>query len=309
MDFFIVFASSLWTYLGAIDLMCYLFTTTEWWSQAVFKKTFSQIYLCLDKCNKLDFKKVNIEGTEIEGASFTITGPSYNVTKTIGHDTIEKLGVGTYTIKETTAPTGYNKDETEITVVVSNNGEISINSASNIYERSTSATRNASLSIKNTLEEQPACYQNKTSKEYVWGKYKDNNSYDLVADITEEDKCKLPKCYYNPNTDDYKWDIEPPTDDYQPVDAITVEENCVKVEIDACYKNKTTGEYVFGKYETNNAYELVPNTDKDDCHEEIDNVPKTDYNINSLIIITMVLFSLFGFGFVVYSNYLKNHHE
>ena len=97
-----------------------------------------------EQCNRLIIKKVDENGVVKSGATVTITGPNnYNETKTIGNATLEKLSPGTYKIKETVAPTGYILDQTEITVTVSSTGTITVSNASNLYDRSTTATINA----------------------------------------------------------------------------------------------------------------------------------------------------------------------
>ena len=72
----------------------------------------------------------------------------------------------------------------------------------------------------------------------------------------------------------------------------------------ANYVNKATGEYVWGKYEKDNSYELVKNTSKDDCHEVVKEVPKTDMDINGIILVSMIILAFIGIGLIAYSNHI-----
>ena len=153
-----------------------------------------------------------------------------------------------------------------------------------------------------TCSEAPACYQKGST--YIWGTYDGTSGYTKVDNITEQNGC-APKCFYNSTTDNYKWDILPPSDDYKLVDTIVDEKYCVKQEVDACYKNKLTGEYVWGKHEKDSDYELIVNTSNEDCHETITEVPKTDFDVSKIIYIAITVLAMAGIGFIIYSYYFK----
>ncbi|RXK18487.1 collagen binding domain-containing protein [Macrococcus sp. DPC7161] len=73
-------------------------------------------------------KKVNPGGVALAGATFKLTGP-YNLTATTdstGLATFTKLIPGQYTLEETVAPSGYVRNTTTKTLVVGNNGEITV---------------------------------------------------------------------------------------------------------------------------------------------------------------------------------------
>ena len=148
------------------------------------------------------------------------------------------------------------------------------------------------------------CWYNSSTNDYKWQKNTPGNGYSVVSDADVESKCSAPKCYYNSNTDDYKWSKTPPTSDYHVVNSIDLEVNCAKMETDACYVNKTTGAYVWGKYEKDKAYSLVKNTSKDDCHEVVKEVPKTDMSIEIILLISMLILAFIGIGLIVYSNHI-----
>ncbi len=293
------------------------------------------------QCNVLTILKVDEKGAFLTGAKIKITGPNnYNETKGIGFGfSLSKLSPGTYKLKEIEAPTGYKLNQTEITVTVSSTGTMTIANASNLYNRSTSATRSAYLSIKNEKEE--ACYYNSSTGEYDWTNspktgykivqgvssvnyckdvcYYDNNKKEYIwqrkseitipelveiTQINSKDKCQ-PFCYYSSKDDDYKWDALPPSDDYKVVDSIDVETNCVKKEVEACYKNISTGKYVWGKYEKDSAYSLVSGVNQDECHEPITEVPKTDFDVSKIIYIAVAFLAVAGTGFILYSYCFK----
>ena len=199
------------------------------WGQYKNNTSYDEVNVSMSSCNRLEIKKVDSSGNVLTGATVTITGISYNKEETIGSSVIEKLSPGTYKVKETGAPMGYELDETEITITVASNGEITVADASNVYARTTTATRNARLSIENTQEEQPACYKDKITNEYIWGKYEKDDRYELISDKGQ-----------------------------------------------------------------------------DDCYVEM-LVPKTDYNINRLVLVVMSLFAIIGLGYIIYSHYLRTH--
>ena len=256
---------------------------------------YSNVSNDVTKCNRILIRKVDNEGKQLTNkAEITITKPDKStIKKEIGSITLANLEAGTYKIEETNAPEGYRLDKTVITFTVANDGKITVNNSSNVYSRSTSATLNANVFIKNILEgfcwkktgqngneykqrptspgegwikvenencdEKPACYDN--GEKYVWGKYENISGYTKIASIAEEDKCVKP--------------------------------------IPACYKHKSTGKYSWGLYQDNSLYDLVPNVLEKNCHEVVP-TPITASNISTTLLITMVLASIAGIGLIAY---------
>lgn len=77
----------------------------------------------------VDIYKVDAtnEATKLDGATFTLTKGSYTFEATTangGKATFAGLEKGTYTLKETVAPNGYNLNTTEYTVTIGDNGAI-----------------------------------------------------------------------------------------------------------------------------------------------------------------------------------------
>ncbi|WP_436514195.1 SpaA isopeptide-forming pilin-related protein [Clostridium thermobutyricum] len=81
---------------------------------------------------QLNITKIGKNGVKLEGAQFTISGPNgFNKVVTTNKDgiaSLDNLQWGTYTIKETKAPLGYNLNSNDYTVKIdSNNANVSQN--------------------------------------------------------------------------------------------------------------------------------------------------------------------------------------
>lgn len=90
---------------------------------ATFENTYLKVKDIGDKLTTLTVKKVDsADQAPLAGATFKLTGPdTYNDSKTTaegGTVTFLNLKEGTYTLKETVAPVGYNATETEWAIVV-----------------------------------------------------------------------------------------------------------------------------------------------------------------------------------------------
>ena len=91
------------------------------------------INLQITPYGNLELKKINKEGKLIDGSIFEITGPENfykEVIVTNGNIKLEKLKIGTYTIKEKVAPVGYLIDKNSYSIEVKP-GETSILEISN----------------------------------------------------------------------------------------------------------------------------------------------------------------------------------
>ena len=252
------------------------------------------------KCNKIVIRKVDSAGKQLSAGEITITKPDKStVTQKIGSFKFDKLEAGTYKIKEIKAPDGYQLDSTEITFTVANDGKITVDNSSNIYSRSTSATLNAKVYIKNSLLES-VCWIKVDSD---GNKYKESPTSpgEGWTKVEKENCSENPACY--DNGDKYVWGTYENISGYTKIASITEEDKCVK-PVPACYKHKTTGKYSWGLYQDNSSYELVPNVLEEDCHEVVP-APKTASNISTTLLVTMVLASIAGVGIIIYANRIK----
>ena len=122
------------------------------------------------------------------------------------------------------------------------------------------------------VKQYEACYKHKTSGEYVWGQYKNNTSYDEV-------NVGMSSC------------------------------NRLEIKKVDSSENVLTGATVTitgTSYNKDDQYELISDKGQDDCYVEM-LVPKTDYNINRLVLVVMSLFAIIGLGYIIYSHYLRTH--
>ena len=76
----------------------------------------------------------------------------------------------------------------------------------------------------------------------------------------------------------------------------------IVIEADACYKHKSSGKLIWGKYENNSSYELINNINEANGKEAIHNVPKTDLNISFVIYLFITIMLCTGIWLIVYSN-------
>ena len=76
---------------------------------------------------------------------------------------------------------------------------------------------------------------------------------------------------------------------------------------DACYKNKSTGKYVWGTYGNDSNYELITTiTNASSCNNEVP-VPATGITVSKIIYIFMAILMACGVGFIYYSSVIKKN--
>ena len=238
------------------------------------------------KCNKIVIGKVDESGKNIPGATFKITKPDGStISQSMGTYTMEKLEKGTYKISETVAPNNYQLDTTTVTFVVDATGKITVSNSSNVYTRSTSATFNAFVNIKDLTktEQREYCYIKRgtggVANTYCHGTAAKCSGYTEVITSTSCDetpacylingeykigkfsgqgtkygtKCPSPACYYN-SKDGYHWTDKPESDDIK-VTSIVDKDDCNEDNTKFCWVNKTTNDYKWAKEAPGSGYE------------------------------------------------------
>ena len=119
----------------------------------ISEDTFNSVELTI---NKIDSKALgSLEGAKFEVYDSTPTKIKEVTTDSKGEATIEFTTPGTYTISETSAPTGYNKDTTAYTVVIEstlNNISFADNKFTLNYDLSIKGNSDKKLEVKNDPE-------------------------------------------------------------------------------------------------------------------------------------------------------------
>ena len=216
--------------------------------------------------------------------------PSSPNSYTIGNKEIELLSPGTYTIKETAAPTNYQLDSYDIEITIDSIGVVSVKTLSgNVDLGTTNNTRNVTITWKNLKiatptpspdEEEDKCYiksNDNDENEYCYGKKDDCASYTSVLDGRDNKSCKEDAACYTDSTGAYLSGKYANHEGYK-----YYASSCPK-----CYKNQN-GELTWGSFEDVEGFTLQSDIAKDKCKTKEEN-PTQEGNSKLIYIILIIL--------------------
>ena len=276
---------------------CYKNTANNQYYYGEYSSTagYSKVIANESNCNKIILKIVDDKGVDLQGATIEytpISDSTKKVTYTIGTKEIELINSGTYSIKETSAPSNYQADTTNISLTISAQGIISVTGSSNLDFKNTNNSRNVMIVWKNNLngnalENEKECYIKKdTNNEnvYCYGNEDTCKDFTDKLDGRDEKSCSEEIACYKNSLEEYVLGKYNGRDDYTYYSA-----TCP-----SCYKNKN-GDLSWGSFEGIDGYFKASDIPRNECITKIkddgqDNgESKLPYIILIILIIIMMI--------------------
>ncbi|WP_100065467.1 lectin-like domain-containing protein [Miniphocaeibacter massiliensis] len=142
------------------DIEGYKFVEVEGETEGVFTSKEQIVTYYYTKVSEIDILKKDMENNLLKGAKFNLSGNEYNVTLPLDGEPIDTfvfkdLLPGEYILTEVEEPDGYRKIENSISIVISSNGDITVNNSEENITITENIKHKLSLDIKNEKKMEP----------------------------------------------------------------------------------------------------------------------------------------------------------